>query len=412
MANGSAGEQAIRGFTQGLQGGVGLGLQIQEQQARVGARLAEIEQGKAAAKQQDFENKLKLGTQLTDAYNVGTEPGQKIAVEGALQLYRDMGYPVPENINTEGIDFSAPMKELTSALKGFTGKTTAGGRKDLLFAGVDSAFEMAARTLPEDRLERFEERAGERVVGAEEERERTFLGQVARLPQLEEEGFITPKQKSEAEIRGLQEAGEKGEELLTKRLEEQIKQSNKEVKVIDDKTRLEREKGLRGEFTKAAKVFIDVRDSFTRVNVSAKDPSAAGDLALIFNYMKMLDPASVVRESEFATAAATGAWGERLQAAAGKMLRGERLSTEMRRDFLDRATKLSKGSVAQHKQRVNTYRRLAKDAKVKPDNVAIELSDPRINEVEDGLPEGAIKVGTSGGKNVYQTPDGRKFLED
>lgn len=38
----------------------------------------------------------------------------------------------------------------------------------------------------------------------------------------------------------------------------------------------------------------------------AKNPSAFGDIGTIFNYMKALDPGSVVRESEYATAAGAG----------------------------------------------------------------------------------------------------------
>jgi hypothetical protein len=183
----SVGESAFRGLTQGFVQGTQLGLQIKEQQAKVDARLAEIQKGKEVAKQQDFENKLKLGTQLTDAYNVNTEAGQKMAIEGTLQLYRDMGYPVPKDINVEGVDFSAPMKELTNALKGFTGKTTAGGNKELLFSSIDSAFDMASKILPEDRLESFEKRAGERIEGAQEE----FQGQQA--VQASALGRLTPE---------------------------------------------------------------------------------------------------------------------------------------------------------------------------------------------------------------------------
>ena len=35
-------------------------------------------------------------------------------------------------------------------------------------------------------------------------------------------------------------------------------------------------------------------------------PDAAGDMALIFSYMKMLDPNSTVREGEYATAQDAG----------------------------------------------------------------------------------------------------------
>lgn len=94
---------------------------------------------------------------------------------------------------------------------------------------------------------------------------------------------------------------------------------------------------LRKEYTSINKDFINSRDAYARVISSAKDPSPAGDLAMIFNYMKVLDPGSVVRESEFATAAQTGSFGERIKAAVQRVQSGERLSDEMRQDFVDRA---------------------------------------------------------------------------
>ena len=95
---------------------------------------------------------------------------------------------------------------------------------------------------------------------------------------------------------------------------------------------------LRKEFLTQSKEYQKVRDSYTRVVGSTMDPSPAGDLSLIFNYMKMLDPGSVVRESEFATAAATGSYGQRIQASVQRVLSGERLASKMRADFVGKAS--------------------------------------------------------------------------
>ena len=93
-------------------------------------------------------------------------------------------------------------------------------------------------------------------------------------------------------------------------------------------------KDLRGEFINQSKVFVSVRDAYNRVEASAKDPSPAGDLSMIFNYMKILDPGSVVRESEFATAANSGSVPQRIRAQYNKVVAGERLDKNMRADFL------------------------------------------------------------------------------
>ena len=118
---------------------------------------------------------------------------------------------------------------------------------------------------------------------------------------------------------------------------------------------------LRKEFTGLSRIknFSDVTEAYTRIIKSAKDPSAAGDLALIFNYMKVLDPASVVRESEFAAAAKAGGLGPRIQAAVEQIERGTRLAPEQRADFVNRATQLYQGAEEQARPIYQTYEEIA-----------------------------------------------------
>jgi hypothetical protein len=92
--------------------------------------------------------------------------------------------------------------------------------------------------------------------------------------------------------------------------------------------------------------------------------------------MKMLDPGSVVRESEFANAAATGSFGERLKAAGQRLLAGERLSDVMREDFVNRAEGLYAGMTDQHEQRMKVYTTLAENYGLEGRNVAIDLFPP------------------------------------
>ena len=80
--------------------------------------------------------------------------------------------------------------------------------------------------------------------------------------------------------------------------------------------------------------------AFGRVIASAEDPSAAGDLALIFNYMKILDPGSTVREGEFANAQNSGGVDDRVIALYNSLFAGTRLSQVQRDDFINRASRL------------------------------------------------------------------------
>lgn len=129
---------------------------------------------------------------------------------------------------------------------------------------------------------------------------------------------------------------------------------------------------LRGEYTSATNEFGDINSSYGRVIASAQDPSPAGDMALIFNYMKMLDPGSVVRESEFATAARTGDYGDRIQALVQRVTSGNRLSDGQRKDFVTRSDKLFRQALKQHQKTTSEYTRLAERFNMDPEDVIVD----------------------------------------
>jgi hypothetical protein len=142
---------------------------------------------------------------------------------------------------------------------------------------------------------------------------------------------------------------------------------------------------LRKEFIAASKDYQLQNDAIGRIAASAKDPSAAGDLSLIFNYMKVLDPGSTVREGEFATAQNSGGIPDRAIAAYNKVLSGERLSGDQRSDFVNRANKLYKQAKEQHKKRESEYSRLAKQNNLDPQNVIVDFSS---YQPEQDVPRG------------------------
>ena len=136
------------------------------------------------------------------------------------------------------------------------------------------------------------------------------------------------------------------------------------------------EEGLRKEYAGIAKPYFEVRDAYARVNQSAQTPSPAGDLALIFNYMKMLDPGSVVREAEFATAARAGSYGDIIQAQVNRIASGERLTDAMRKDFVSQAQGLMSRQEKQYLKTQEQYRGIAKRVGVTPENVMIDFTSP------------------------------------
>lgn len=97
---------------------------------------------------------------------------------------------------------------------------------------------------------------------------------------------------------------------------------------------------LRTEYFKRSQEndWIDILNSYEKVVNTTE--TAAGDVSLIFAFMKMLDPTSVVREGEFATAENTAGIPERITVQYNKALKGDRLSAKQRTAYKKEASKI------------------------------------------------------------------------
>lgn len=152
----------------------------------------------------------------------------------------------------------------------------------------------------------------------------------------------------------------------------------------DERDRFTRANMLYGRYLQQTKKEADIALNYNAVLSAGNDPSPAGDLSLIFAYMKMLDPGSVVREGEFATAANTGAVPERVRAQYNKVLTGERLTTTQRADFLKQAGNRAKGVQRSLSGVMREYQRRASKYGIDPDDVVYDY----FNEVGEPPPSG------------------------
>lgn len=80
--------------------------------------------------------------------------------------------------------------------------------------------------------------------------------------------------------------------------------------------------------------------SYNTISSAARNPSAAGDLSLIFQYMKVLDPGSTVREGEFANAQNAASVPDRIRNMFNNWQKGQRLDEKQREDFITQAKKI------------------------------------------------------------------------
>jgi hypothetical protein len=164
---------------------------------------------------------------------------------------------------------------------------------------------------------------------------------------------------------------------------------------VEEKTQLSDVASLRKEYTKLSNDYILLRDAYAKIEVSATGvTSPAGDLALIFNFMKMLDPGSTVREGEFANAENAGNIPTRVWALYNKMFTSKgRLEDTQRADFLNRSKQIMTTQQRSQESLVLQFTRIAKSQKMKVDEVIIDFIGVKPNLEYDG-------AGDDGGPTV------------
>ena len=94
------------------------------------------------------------------------------------------------------------------------------------------------------------------------------------------------------------------------------------------------EGGMRKEWNAKKVPFNKIDTSHKKLKTALARATGVGDMSAIFVYMKMLDPGSVVRESEFAQAQQTSGAVESLIARMNQIAEGDKLSAEQRIEFL------------------------------------------------------------------------------
>lgn len=129
------------------------------------------------------------------------------------------------------------------------------------------------------------------------------------------------------------------------------------------------------------------------VEASKTTPTGANDIGIIFAFMKTVDPASTVREGEFATASNAGGVPDKIINQYNKILKGEKLTQDLRNEF---AASARTNTSALSKQANTVRKRYTAQAKrfgIEPDFLGEEFTG-----LGDGqsAPPPAPAGGTSG----------------
>jgi hypothetical protein len=187
----------------------------------------------------------------------------------------------------------------------------------------------------------------------------------------------------------------------TRKLGVETKKAVLELKALesgvgDPKEKFAQEEKIRKEYQGRTKVYGELGGIYSNLKVSADAKTGPGDIALITGFMKMLDPGSVVRETEFATAIDTAGLFERLTNQATKIQSGQLFSLDSKqrgeyvalaKQYLDAAEK----KAAQEKKDLGI---VVKNYKLNPENVF------GVEDVGGGAGCGSVNPSTPQQRNV------------
>lgn len=135
------------------------------------------------------------------------------------------------------------------------------------------------------------------------------------------------------------------------------------------------ESKLRSEFDRKTQDFTIVRDAYSNISIVASDASPAGDLSLIFSYMKLLDPTSSVKEGEYATAQNAASVPETVRAKFNKALKGETLTPSQRADFVKQSGNIYESKRKSFESESLRYTDLAKQYKLDPNKIVYDRTN-------------------------------------
>lgn len=137
------------------------------------------------------------------------------------------------------------------------------------------------------------------------------------------------------------------------------------------------EKALRDEFrtNPVIKSADEMAGAFRLIDTAYKNPTPANDLAMATKYMKILDPTSVVRESELALALGSVGLIDKVYNYANLVATGEKLTPTQRKDFYDSARAINDAFQKQRGEFAGQYKGIASQYGLKPENVTLERSD-------------------------------------
>lgn len=144
------------------------------------------------------------------------------------------------------------------------------------------------------------------------------------------------------------------------------------------------------------KYYVKVRDQYERLRSAAQKGIGAGDIAMVYTFMKMLDPGSTVMQGEQATAQNAAGTPSAVRAAYNKLIGEGTLDGKAREDFLRVATDFYRDTAANLDDVNVIYSGVAGQWGVDPKRVLIKPEEySKITILSDDAPAVQVAPGVT-----------------
>jgi hypothetical protein len=163
-------------------------------------------------------------------------------------------------------------------------------------------------------------------------------------------------------------------------------------KIYDPEKRYSASKDLRTEYNKRTGDVTAGRVNFAKMESSAKIGEGLGDVALITSFMKMLDPGSTVRESEFAVARDTGGLLTSLENLLTKAQGGQFLTAGQRVTFVNLAKQYLQAAEKDGAKTRTSMEGIVDRLGLNPADVFVDVIEkaPAASPLQVSLPNGRV----------------------
>jgi hypothetical protein len=253
--------------------------------------------------------------------------------------------------------------------------------------GAKDMFEAAEKALATRREEELRKPRLEKAEG--EAQQAKAKGEFATRQE------IADLEKKAADL-GLTKAQTGSALAQTKKLNTEIARAALELEAlkasggVDPEKKFTQEEKIRKEWQGRSKVYGELQGTFSNIEASSNAGTGAGDIALITGFMKMLDPGSVVRETEFATARDTAGLFTQLENRLQKAKDGQLLKPDQRKQYVDLAKKYLEAAQKKADQEKKDLGVVVKNYKLNPENVFGAERAPADVPVQVTLPDGRV----------------------